>query len=164
MAADGKRCGVRLPAGRERVVVSAPICQNAIRRTMKALISTSRPIIFKWLLAVESNQSITDKILLKAALSVCLSHSLSLYLSLSLSCSFGLDVSAVTFSSQWFCYQILLLLLHYASDHILKWEHQSLSEYTHTNLFYTIINVKKTQVNYFHIYTHTYVYVWIREK
>lgn len=85
---------------------------------MKALISTSRPIIFKWLLAVESNQSITDKILLKAALSVCLSHSLSLYLSLS--CSFGLDVSAVTFSSQWFCYQILLLLLHYASDHILK--------------------------------------------
>lgn len=51
---------------------------------MKALISTSRPIIFKWLLAVESNQSITDKILLKAALSVCLSHSLSLYLSLSL--------------------------------------------------------------------------------
>lgn len=90
MAADGKPCGVRLPAGRERVVVSAPICQNAIRRTMKALISTSRPIIFKWLLAVESNQSITDKILLKAALSLCLSHSLSR--------SFGLDVSVVTFS------------------------------------------------------------------
>lgn len=84
MAADGKPCGVRLPAGSERVVVSAPICQNAIRRTMKALISTSRPIIFKWLLAVESNQSITDKILLKAALSLCLSHSLSLYPSLSL--------------------------------------------------------------------------------
>lgn len=119
MAADGKRCGVRLPAGRERVVVSAPICQNAIRRTMKALISTSRPIIFKWLLAVESNQSITDKILLKAALCVSVSLSLTVSLSLSLSCSFGLDVSAVTFSSQWFCYQILLLL-HYASDHILK--------------------------------------------
>lgn len=120
MAADGKRCGVRLPAGRERVVVSAPICQNAIRRTMKALISTSRPIIFKWLLAVESNQSITDKILLKAALSVCLSHSLSL--ELSLFCSFALDVSSVTFSSHRFCYQILLLLLllHYASDYILK--------------------------------------------
>ncbi len=131
MAADGKRCGVRLPAGRERVVVSAPICQNAIRRTMKALISTSRPIIFKWLLAVESNQSITNKILLKAALAVCLSLSLTV----SLSCSFGLDVSAVTLSSQRFCYQILLLLLYYASDHKLKWEHQSLSEYTHTTLF-----------------------------
>ncbi len=83
---------------------------------MKALISTSRPIIFKWLLAVESNQSITDKILLKAALAVCLSLSLTV----SLSCSFGLDVSAVTFSSQRFCYQILLLLLYYASDHKLK--------------------------------------------
>lgn len=80
MAADGKPCGVRLPAGSERVVVSAPICQNAIRRTMKALISTSRPIIFKWLLAVESNQSITDKILLKAALSLSLYPSLSLLL------------------------------------------------------------------------------------
>lgn len=55
-----------VPGGMLRVVVSAPICQNAIRQTMEALISTSRPIIFKWLLAEECNQSITDKILLKA--------------------------------------------------------------------------------------------------
>ena len=61
--------------------MSAPICQNAIRGTMEALISTSRPIIFKWLLAQECNQSITDKILLKASDSVSLSLSLPLSLS-----------------------------------------------------------------------------------
>lgn len=66
------RCSASVPGGMLRVVVSAPICQNAIRQTMEALISTSRPIIFKWLLAEECNQSITDKILLKASLSLCL--------------------------------------------------------------------------------------------
>lgn len=75
------RCSVSVPGGMLRVVVSAPICQNAIRQTMEALISTSRPIIFKWLLAEECNQSITDKILLKASLS------LSLLLPLFLHCS-----------------------------------------------------------------------------
>lgn len=74
------RCSASVPGGMLRVVVSAPICQNAIRQTMEALISTSRPIIFKWLLAEECNQSITDKILLKASLS--LSFPLSLFLSL----------------------------------------------------------------------------------
>lgn len=64
---EGRR-SVSVPGGTARVVVSAPICQNAIRQTMEALISTSRPIIFKWLLAEECNQSITDKILLKASL------------------------------------------------------------------------------------------------
>lgn len=73
------RCSASVPGGMLRVVVSAPICQNAIRQTMEALISTSRPIIFKWLLAEECNQSITDKILLKASLSL----SPSLFLSLS---------------------------------------------------------------------------------
>lgn len=67
------RCSPSVPGGMLRVVVSAPICQNAIRQTMEALISTSRPIIFKWLLAEECNQSITDKILLKASLPLCLS-------------------------------------------------------------------------------------------
>lgn len=78
------RCSASVPGGMLRVVVSAPICQNAIRQTMEALISTSRPIIFKWLLAEECNQSITDKILLKASLSLCsLFHSLCpLYLPL----------------------------------------------------------------------------------
>ena len=55
------RCSASVPRGMLRVVVSAPICQNAIRQTMEALISTSRPIIFKWLLAEECNQSITTK-------------------------------------------------------------------------------------------------------
>lgn len=55
------RCSASVPGGMLRVVVSAPICQNAIRQTMEALISTSRPIIFKWLLAEECNQSITTK-------------------------------------------------------------------------------------------------------
>lgn len=49
------RCSASVPGGMLRVVVSAPICQNAIRQTMEALISTSRPIIFKWLLAEECN-------------------------------------------------------------------------------------------------------------
>jgi len=66
------RCSASVPGGMLRVVVSAPICQNAIRQTMEALISTSRPIIFKWLLAEECNQSITDKILLKASLPLSL--------------------------------------------------------------------------------------------
>lgn len=79
---EGRR-SVSVPGGMLRVVVSAPICQNAIRQTMEALISTSRPIIFKWLLAEECNQSITDKILLKA---------LSLFLSLSFSTSLSLSV------------------------------------------------------------------------
>lgn len=81
------RCSASVPGGMLRVVVSAPICQNAIRQTMEALISTSRPIIFKWLLAEECNQSITDKILLKASLSLCLSlcHSV-FHSSLALSC------------------------------------------------------------------------------
>lgn len=79
---EGRR-SVSVPGGMLRVVVSAPICQNAIRQTMEALISTSRPIIFKWLLAEECNQSITDKILLKA---------LSLFLSLSFSTSLTLSV------------------------------------------------------------------------
>lgn len=72
------RCLASVPGGMLHVVVSAPICQNAIRQTMEALISTSRPIIFKWLLAEECNQSITDKILLKASLclSLCLSPAL----------------------------------------------------------------------------------------
>lgn len=75
------RCSASVPGGMLRVVVSAPICQNAIRQTMEALISTSRPIIFKWLLAEECNQSITDKILLKASLSLHPSHSsLNLFL------------------------------------------------------------------------------------
>lgn len=79
---EGRR-SASVPGGMLRVVVSAPICQNAIRQTMEALISTSRPIIFKWLLAEECNQSITDKILLKA---------LSLFLSLSFSTSLSLSV------------------------------------------------------------------------
>ena len=74
------RCSASVPGGMLRVVVSAPICQNAIRQTMEALISTSRPIIFKWLLAEECNQSITDKILLKASLFLSCSLSLSLFL------------------------------------------------------------------------------------
>lgn len=74
------RCSASVPGGMLRVVVSAPICQNAIRQTMEALISTSRPIIFKWLLAEECNQSITDKILLKAPLSPSLLLPLSLSL------------------------------------------------------------------------------------
>lgn len=78
------RCSASVPGGMLHVVVSAPICQNAIRQTMEALISTSRPIIFKWLLAEECNQSITDKILLKASLSLSLSPSLLLSLSPSL--------------------------------------------------------------------------------
>lgn len=57
---EGRR-SASVPGGMLRVVVSAPICQNAIRQTMEALISTSRPIIFKWLLAEECNQSITTK-------------------------------------------------------------------------------------------------------
>lgn len=80
------RCSASVPGGMLRVVVSAPICQNAIRQTMEALISTSRPIIFKWLLAEECNQSITDKILLKASLS--LSLPLSCSLSSSIACLF----------------------------------------------------------------------------
>lgn len=83
------RCSASVPGGMLRVVVSAPICQNAIRQTMEALISTSRPIIFKWLLAEECNQSITDKILLKLlslplALSLAFSLSLSQFLLISL--------------------------------------------------------------------------------
>lgn len=75
------RCSASVPGGMLRVVVSAPICQNAIRQTMEALISTSRPIIFKWLLAEECNQSITDKILSKASLSLSLFPSLFLLIS-----------------------------------------------------------------------------------
>lgn len=85
------RCSPSVPGGMLRVVVSAPICQNAIRQTMEALISTSRPIIFKWLLAEECNQSITDKILLKASLPLCVFLPLSL-LSISFFLSFFLPL------------------------------------------------------------------------
>lgn len=91
------RCSRSVPGGMLRVVVSAPICQNAIRQTMEALISTSRPIIFKWLLAEECNQSITDKILLKASLPLSLLLSLSPFLLISLFLSASQCLSSFLF-------------------------------------------------------------------
>lgn len=157
MAADGKRCGVRLPAGRERVVVSAPICQNAIRRTMKALISTSRPIIFKWLLAVESNQSITDKILLKAALavSVSLSHCISLLLFRFRRLRCDILLSTVLLSD--IAAAVVLCFWSYTQ--------MRTSELIRVHTYNSVLHNDKWKkyVNYFHIYTHIYC-MCVREK
>lgn len=95
------RCSASVPGGMLRVVVSAPICQNAIRQTMEALISTSRPIIFKWLLAEECNQSITDKILLKASLSLSLTLSPFLLIFLSASQSHSSFLFLVKLGHSW---------------------------------------------------------------